>query len=204
MNIRTEKWLGNEIRFVEKSTGDWWAVLADVADALGLSARFVARRLDKDVLSKHTLSTTGGPQEMLIVNEYGIYETVFESRKKEAKDFKRWVFDVIQSLRRSTGLEGFQIFRMLDKEHQREAMGKLKAGLQQPARVDFIKANTIANKAVSTRFGHPKMVKKDQMTPDMLVERQQILDDTVELMAVNDRFGLGIKVSDAVYSKYVQ
>jgi len=68
----------------------------------------------------------------------------------------------------------------------------------------YIKANTIANKAVSTKFGHPKMIKKDQMTTDMLVARQPILDDTVELMEVNDRFDLGLSVSETIYSKYVQ
>lgn len=101
---------------------------------------------------------------MLIVNEYGIYETVFESRKKEAKEFKRWIFEMLRQLRQSTGLEGFQIFRMLDKEHQREAMGRLNASLIKPVRVDFIKTNTIANKAVSNIHGYPKMVKKGNDT----------------------------------------
>lgn len=141
---------------------------------------------------------------MLIVNEYGIYETIFESRKKEAKDFKRWVFEMLKQLRQASGLEGFQIFRMLDKEHQREAMAKLKAGLQHPARVDFIKANTIANKAVSSIYGYPRMIKKGEMKPDMLVKRQQVLDDTVNLMSVVDKFGLNISVSRTIYSKYVQ
>ncbi|WP_338708444.1 BRO-N domain-containing protein [Paenibacillus amylolyticus] len=106
---------GHEIRFVEKSPGEWWAVLSDLSTALGLVAKKIKQRLPKEVLSKHPLPTTGGIQEMLIVNEYGIYETVFESRKKEAKDFKRWVKQLIRELRQSTGLEGFQVFRMLDK-----------------------------------------------------------------------------------------
>ncbi|WP_301628077.1 BRO family protein [Paenibacillus apis] len=33
---------------------------------------------------------------MIIVNEYGVYEAVFESRKKEAKEFKRWVFEMLK------------------------------------------------------------------------------------------------------------
>ena len=139
---------------------------------------------------------------MLIVNEFGIYESIFESRKPEAKAFKRWVFEVVQDLRESSGLEAFQIFRMLDKEHQKEAMKRLRDNLSNPVCVDFIKANCIANKAVSNRHGFPKMIKKEQMTPDMLVERQPILDDTVALMSVNDSFGLGLSVSDAVYGKY--
>jgi len=203
-NIRTEFWNGHPIRFVEKEPGDWWAVLADVTKALGTQAREVKRRLPKDVVSTHTLPTAGGPQKMLIVNEYGIYETVFESRKPEAKAFKRWVFEILKQLRQATGLEGFQIFRMLDKEHQKEAMAKLKASLQKPNRIDFIKANTIANKAVSSKFGYPKMLKKSEMTPQMLVEREPILEDTVELMGAVNKFELPVSVSEAIYRKYVQ
>lgn len=113
--MKTETWLGHNIRFVDKQ-GEWWAVLADVASALDLNARWVRQRLSKDVVSNHIVPTAGGKQEMLIVSEYGVYETVFECRKPEAKEFKRWVFDIIKTLRQSSGLEGFQIFRMLDKE----------------------------------------------------------------------------------------
>ena len=83
-------------------------------------------------------------------------------------------------------------------------MAKLKAGLKQPVRVDFIKANTIANKAISNMFGYPKMLKKGEMTPYMLIKREDVLDDTVELMAVKEKFNLNISVSDSIYSRYEQ
>lgn len=81
-------------------------------------------------------------------------------------------------------------------------MQKLKVSLRNPVRVDFIKANTIANKAVSSRYGHPKMIKKEQMTPDMLVVRQEVLDDTVNLMGLKEKFDLDIPISTTIYSKY--
>ena len=198
--IKIEKWCNHEIRFVEKD-GEWWAVLKDVCDALGLKAKKVRERLEKEVLSKGTLETAGGQQEMLIVNEYGIYDTVFQSRKKEAKDFRKWVYKMLSELRKASGYEGFEIFRMLDKEHQKEMMKKLQEGLKKPARVDFIKANTIANKAVSLKHGYPKMVKKADMAPEMLKDREPILADTVELMSVKDKYGLDVSVSDTIYKK---
>ena len=139
---------------------------------------------------------------MLIINEFGIYDTVFQSRKKEAVEFRYWVYEAIKSMRFAIGLEGFQVFRMLDKEHQKEAMAKLNCYLRNPVRVDFIKANTIANKAVSNKHGYSKMLKKGTMSPQMLVDREPILEDTVELISVNEKFGLGISVSKAVYQKY--
>lgn len=40
---------------------------------------------------------------MLIFNEYVIYETVFESRKKEAKEFKRWTKELLRNLHKDSG-----------------------------------------------------------------------------------------------------
>lgn len=204
MNIKVENWNGFEIRFVEKEPNEWWAVLKDIAEAMELTAKGVKQRLPKEVISNYPLQTAGGIQEVLIVDEYGIYETVFESRKKEAKEFKRWVFEMLKKLRQSSGLEGFQIFRMLDKEHQKETMAKLNQSLINPTKVNFIKANTIANKAVSSRHGHMKSLKKNQMTPEMLIEREPILADTVDLMIAKEKFRLDLSVSKKVYEKYVQ
>ena len=36
----------------------------------------------------------------------------------------------------------------------------------------------------------------------MLIDRQPILDDTVELMAVNDKYHLGLSVSESIYKKH--
>jgi prophage antirepressor-like protein len=201
--IKTETWNGHKIRFVEREPGDWWAVAADVASALGYRhTPHMLRVLEDDQKGVRIVDTPGGKQEMAIISEIGIYAVIMRSRRKEAVAFQKWVYEVIRTLRKQTGIEGFQIFRMLDKEHQRAAMARLREGLRQPVRVDFIKANTIANKAVSTRFGYKKMLKKHEMTPEMLVDREPILDDTVELMSVVDRFGLPVKVSDAIYRKY--
>lgn len=151
---------------------------------------------DKDI---HKVNTLAGNQNLLIVSEFGIYEAVFGSHKKEAKEFKRWVYEILKTLRQSSGLEGFQVFRMLDKAHQKEMMRKLKKSLRNPVRVNFIKANTITNKEVSTKYGFPKMIKKEEMRPEMLVDRQELLERTVELMGVKEKYHLNISVSDQIY-----
>lgn len=199
--MRTETWNGYTIRFVEHQ-GEWWAVLADIAKALDLNPKFIKQRLGDEVVSNnHVADSLGRQQEMLIVNEFGIYETIFSSRKKEAKTFKLWVFETIKQLRQSTGLEGFQVFRMLDKEHQKKAMNRLVDGLQNATRKDLIKANTIANKAVSDLYGYPKMVSKNEMTENMLRDREPILDETVELIKVKEKYGLNFSVSEAIYNQ---
>ena len=202
---KIEQWNGHSIRFVEHN-GEWWAVLADIAKALDLKPKYVKERLgDEVVLTDHVLDSLGRKQEMLIVNEFGIYETIFSSRKPEAKAFKVWVFEIIKQLRQQTGLEGFQAFRMLDKQHQKNAMTLLSNGFQEVNKEakpkDMIKANTIANKAISNKYGYPKMVKKSEMTEPMLRDREQVLDETVELMLVKERYGLNFSVTNTIYGK---
>lgn len=201
--MKTENWNGYPIRFVEKN-GEWWAVLKDVCDALEIRTDNVKNRINANHCSTgFGNDEIGRPHKFLIVDEFGIYQTIFQSRKPEAKDFQEWTYQMLAELRKASGLEGFQIFRMLDKEHQKEAMSTLKKSLRQPVRVDFIKANTIANKAISNKYGYPKMVKKADMTPSMLVEREGVLDDTVELMGVNDKYQLGISVSEQIYKNCI-
>lgn len=208
--MKIETWLGHKIRFVEKD-GEWWAVAKDVTEALGFAqAKDATRKMADKYKGRYKVPITSEKakspktQEMIVLNEKGLYRLIMRSNKPEAEAFQDWVYEILKLLRQSTGLEGFQIFRMLDKKHQKEAMANLKAGLSKPVRVDFIKANTIANKAVSTRHGYPKMIKKGEMTPDMLLERQQVLEDTVSLMGAVDRFGLNLSVARTVYQKYSQ
>ena len=50
--------------------------------------------------------------------------------------------------------------------------------------------------------GKPKQVKKDDMPPEWLEKRQQILEDVVQLMVANKMFGLGVSISKTIYEKY--
>lgn len=202
--MKIENWNGHQIRFIEIK-GEWFAVLKDVCDALGLFTWKVNQRLEDDLLKRGVMveDTSGRMQEMILINEFGIYDTIFRSNKPEAKEFKRWVYGMLKGLRESTGLKGFEVFRMLDKEHQKQMMKELQRGLRHPVRIDFIKANTIANKAISNKHSLPKMIKKDEMTPEMLKEREPILEDTVDLMKAKERFELDdISVSEKIYQMY--
>ena len=77
-------------------------VAKDVANILDYSRTHDAvRRLDEDERGTETVRTPGGKQEMTIVNEPGLYNLIFGSKKKEAKKFKRWVRDEVrQSIRK--------------------------------------------------------------------------------------------------------
>lgn len=75
--------------------------LADVCKALGLTAKFVNKRLNKGVISNHPLETAGGTQQALFVNEDGLYDVILDSRKTEARQFRKWITsEVLPTIRK--------------------------------------------------------------------------------------------------------
>ena len=82
--------------------GEPWFVAKDVCDALDIANVTVAvARLDDDERSKFNLGRQG---ETFCVNEPGLYSLVLGSRKKEAKDFKRWItHEVLPTIRKTGG-----------------------------------------------------------------------------------------------------
>ena len=49
--MRVENWCGYDIRFVEVN-GEWYAILKDICDALGLKTWHVTERLDPSMLER--------------------------------------------------------------------------------------------------------------------------------------------------------
>lgn len=82
-----------------------WFVAADVARALGyLSAKDATRGLDDEEKGRHILPTPGGPQELTVVSESGLYSLILRSRVEGARRFKRWVtHEVLPSIRKTGG-----------------------------------------------------------------------------------------------------
>lgn len=127
--IRTENWCGYSIRFAEVD-GEWYAILKDICDALNLRTDKVANRLDPDMLIRVKVEVSDHPSRgdrlkgdnktrwMLAVNEIGIYEALFASKKLEARKFRRWSAGVLQKLRRHVGLEQYEVMRMTEKDIQ--------------------------------------------------------------------------------------
>ena len=75
--------------------------LADVCKALGLQQGHVRERLDKGVVSTEPLSTAGGMQMANFVNEDGLYDVILDSRKPEAKQFRKWITsEVLPTIRK--------------------------------------------------------------------------------------------------------
>lgn len=94
---------GAQVRTLVIDGEPWW-VARDVCTVLEISnSRMAVSRLDEDgVSTADVIDSMGRSQQASIVNEPGLYELIFQSRKPQARAFKRWVtHEVIPSIRRT-------------------------------------------------------------------------------------------------------
>lgn len=79
--------------------------LLDLCEILELNPSKVSQRLSDDVLSKYPILDSIGRQQLAnFVNEDGLYDVILDSRKPEARGFRKWVTrDVLPSIRKSGG-----------------------------------------------------------------------------------------------------
>ena len=124
-----------EVRTTLSASGEPLFCLADVCKALGLRQGDVSQRLDKGVVSTQPLETAGGTQQANFVNEDGLYDVILDSRKPEAKQFRKWVTgEVLPSIRKNggyiaTNVPSYQISdpitraqRWIDEEKERQSL----------------------------------------------------------------------------------
>ena len=95
-----------QVRVVIKD-GEPWFAAHDVAVALEYyKAADLTRLLKDDEKCQHKVRTLGGEQELLVINEKGLYRAIFNSRKREALAFQDWVFGEVLPAIRKQGFYG--------------------------------------------------------------------------------------------------
>ena len=79
-------------------------VAKDICAILGISNhKDAVSRLDDDERRGSVMPTPSGTQELTVVNESGLYHLIFQSRKSEAKAFRKWVTSEVLPQLRKTG-----------------------------------------------------------------------------------------------------
>lgn len=94
-----------EIRTVMGDDNEPRFCLADICKILKLRTdKVTARLVDAPPTRGIILDKLGRTQSVNFVNEDGLYDAIFESRKKEAKAFRKWVTsEVLPSIRKTGG-----------------------------------------------------------------------------------------------------
>lgn len=82
--------------------GQPWFVAKDVLGVLDLNnVTNALRNLDEDERGLQILNTLGGPQEMTVITESGLYALIMRSNKPEARRFRKWVTsEVLPTIRK--------------------------------------------------------------------------------------------------------
>ena len=141
-----------------------WFVLMDVCNAAGIkNQRDVKKRLDQEhVDTTDVLAGDNKMRQTTIISEAGLYDVVLDSRKPQAKRFRRWVIAEVLPMIRKTG--GYVTKETLDdmftdpsniakivgkwkEAHEALEEANLKLELQQP-KVDFADAVEMSGKNI--------------------------------------------------------
>jgi prophage antirepressor-like protein len=85
--------------------------LADLCSVLELRPNDVRQRLDDGVVSTHPITDNlGRKQQANFVNEDGLYDVILDSRKPQAKAFRKWVTsEVLPSIRKTGSYSSKQL-----------------------------------------------------------------------------------------------
>ena len=120
MIFRNEKF--GEIRTLEINNEPYF-VAKDICEILEIkNSRQALTRLEEDEKADVILNDGSQNRNMSAVNEYGLYNLILASRKKEAKEFKRWItHEVIPSIRKHGGYIAGQE-QMTDEELMAKAV----------------------------------------------------------------------------------
>lgn len=112
---------GRQVRTVQVD-GEPWFVAADVCAILGLSnpSTAVSRLAADDLSTTEVIDSMGRPQVVRTVNESGLYDLILDSRRSEARAFRRWVTSEVLPAIRKTGSYGVVQFDPRNLDHVAE------------------------------------------------------------------------------------
>lgn len=211
--IKTVNWNGNEIHCIEwliDGEVEWCFLGKEVVSVLGYElsknsyTKYTKRFCDEDEVIKVKSKELNGKMnnskmDLFEINrkgeelltELGVYSLILDSPLPEAKEFKKFVKQLLKQLREKSGLEQFEVFRMMDKQVQLNVqkvvaeIGDLDNGGK-----NCIVMNNNVNKLISCElFGFNKALSKAEMEkyePTMMIDRQEVLNKYMDYIIASD------------------
>ena len=115
-----------QVRTMTNERGETFFVGKDVAEALGYknTRKALLDHVDnEDRVDGVTIrDAIGRPQNIVVINESGLYSLVLSSKLEQAKVFKRWVTSEVLPLIRQTGTYSLHRKQIESLHHQIEAL----------------------------------------------------------------------------------
>lgn len=102
-------WNGYNINFKDVN-GTWYGSVEDIGYILDMSPYFIAENVGDEYLTDMDKET--------YISEEGIYQLISHSHVPIARKFQTWSFRTMCKLRKLSGLEPYEVMRMLDEDVQ--------------------------------------------------------------------------------------
>jgi prophage antirepressor-like protein len=179
--------------------GTPWLVGKDVATALGYAKpqNAISRHVDsEDQKVAPIQGTPGGEQEMLIINESGLYSLILSSKMPKAKAFKHWVTsEVLPAIHKTGAYESFQAkqhIEQLEATNTRlnaaiQAVGSAKAELADVInlRNDFIKhRDNYKARYMQAKTDYGKICDSLRQAECLVAKAQSNLDSRIDQLSI--------------------
>lgn len=186
-----------QVRTVEIN-GTPWLVGKDVAIALGYEnpQRAIRDHVDTEDQGVTKTVTPSGEQEMLIINESGLYSLILSSKMPKAKAFKHWVTsEVLPAIHKTGAYESFQAkqhIEQLEATNTRlnaaiQAVGSAKAELADVInlRNDFIKhRDNYKARYMQAKTDYGKICDNLRQAESLVQRAQATLDSRIDQLSI--------------------
>lgn len=186
-----------QVRTVEID-GTPWLVGKDVAVALGYKepTKAVRDKVDPEDRGMSKMDTPSGEQEMLIINESGLYSLILSSKMPKAKAFKRWVTsEVLPAIRKTGAYESFQAqqhIEQLEATNTRlnaaiQAVGSAKAELADVInlRNDFIEhRDNYKARYMQAKTDYSRICDSLRQAEGLVAKAQADLDSRIDQLSI--------------------
>ena len=171
---------GQDVRTVTINNEPYF-VGKDVAGILGYSgtAKAIRTHVDGEDKGVTTMDTPGGKQDLVIINESGLYSLILSSKLPQAKEFKRWVTSEVLPTIRKNGM--FATDELLDNpDFAIATLQKLKEERDERKRLEVVNSRLVVENQI--------MQPKAQYFDD-LVDRNLLTNfrDTAKMLKVKQK-----------------
>lgn len=186
-----------QVRTVEID-GTPWLVGKDVAVALGYKepTKAVRDKVDPEDRGMSKMDTPSGEQEMLIINESGLYSLILSSKMPKAKAFKHWVTSEVLPAIRKNGVyetvKAQQHIEQLEATNERltAAIHAVSTAKEQLAEVtdlrnDFIKhRDDYKARFIQAKANYGKICDSLRQAEGLVAKAQAELDSRIDQLQI--------------------
>lgn len=186
-----------QVRTVEID-GQPWLVGKDVAAALGYAkpTDAIRKHVDPEDKGISKTETPSGEQEMLIINESGLYSLILSSKMPKAKAFKRWVTsEVLPAIRKNGVYESVKAQQHIEQLETSNA--RLNAAIQNVSHAKAQLAKVIAlrdeftqlkdnykARFIQAKADYGKMCDNLRQSEGLVAQAQANLDSRIDQLSV--------------------